>query len=290
MWGRESALFLLWHSVAAFDERCDPISISFYPGVRAYTQCLRPYPDKLSDRVRQEGHWLDCDDLPRLWKSVSSSKGGLFVDVGANIGSCTLVMLAHGVPTVAFEPLPANRFYLTQSVRKNEAHFTGLLSLHPVALGSKSGIVPLFTSPGNAGNTVLERSIGDDANDARRMRRQAARVKTLDHVLWPGGLRSAPPPIIPLMKLDAQGYEEQVLRGAPRLLGARAIRTIKMELAPHWLHLQNSSVMRIYDLLTRYGFVLTTIPFGDRVSKATLVELDSQSSPLAIVDIVATLA
>lgn len=88
------------------EEICDPIRISFYPNMRSYIQCLRPYSDKLSNHVRQEGHWPDCDELPHLWEqSQSGKRNEIFVDIGANIGSCTLTMLAHGASTVALSPL-----------------------------------------------------------------------------------------------------------------------------------------------------------------------------------------
>lgn len=139
----------------------------------------------------------------------------------------------------------------------------------------------------NAGNTVVDRAIGDDEGDALKMQALQVHMRTLDHVLWPQ-LKTAPPQI-PLMKLDAQGYEEQVLYGARRLLGARAIQTIKLELAPHWLHNQNSSVIALYNLLSQYGFKITASNNRHPIKKAVLFDLDRQTSPLAILDIVATL-
>ena len=50
--------------------------------------CLRPEDDLLSAAILKDGHWFECADLPSLLGG-----GGLFVDVGANLGACTLHML-----------------------------------------------------------------------------------------------------------------------------------------------------------------------------------------------------
>ena len=95
-------LYAAWRGLKPIDggpqERCEQIQISHYaPTLPPYTQCLRPYRDKLSDRVRREKRWMDCDALLGLWhstthlggaKSSQSRRKPLYVDAGANIGSC----------------------------------------------------------------------------------------------------------------------------------------------------------------------------------------------------------
>ena len=95
-------LYAAWRGLKPIDggpqERCEQIQMSHYaPALPPYTQCLRPYSDKLSDRVRLEKRWMDCDALLGLWhstthlggvKSSQSQRKPLFVDAGANIGSC----------------------------------------------------------------------------------------------------------------------------------------------------------------------------------------------------------
>ena len=95
-------LYAAWRGLKPIDggpqERCEQVHISHYaPTLPPYTQCLRPYRDKLSDRVRREKRWMDCDALLGLWhstthlggvKSSQSRRNPLFVDAGANIGSC----------------------------------------------------------------------------------------------------------------------------------------------------------------------------------------------------------
>ena len=281
----------------------DPLHVTFYaPHIKSYVQCIRPREpfDKLASWLRLNGHWKDCDNLPALWDWVPRQRDGqeVFVDIGANIGSCALLMLAKGVRTIAFEPLPANQRFLSASARANGRSFREQLVLHPCALGSSSTHAPLFVSPENAGNSVVGRPIGDSSADQERMARAAmVRVRTLDEMLWPSRAGSAAP-LIPLMKLDAQGYELHVLKGARRLLSARAISAIRFEVAPNWLNGQNSSARELYDLLTWHGFALHPVTDetvlradfpGACATREQFEALDRNPHPLSIVDFLAIL-
>ena len=50
-------------------------------------------------------HRPDCTILPKLWgPRTPHHPKQLFVDIGANLGSCSLVMSAHGAHVLSFEP------------------------------------------------------------------------------------------------------------------------------------------------------------------------------------------
>ena len=99
------------------NERCEPYQITYYaPIVHNYTQCLRPYTDVLANRVRQEKRWVDCDALLGVWRSSTRREAAatkprslrrmpLYVDAGANIGSCTDCVLEQAR---ALAPLAAS--------------------------------------------------------------------------------------------------------------------------------------------------------------------------------------
>merc|ERR1740121_681568 len=122
---------------------------------------------------------------------------------------------------VAFEPNPENLFYLTNSILANE-DYTKKLSLYPTAVGSKKENCCLFMDPGNPGNTVVGRQA------QRRMKREPVRVDTvtLDEVFFSG----SKPSYIRLLKVDAQGLELDILRGASKLLHYGAVNAIAFEL------------------------------------------------------------
>ena len=172
------------------------------------------------------------------------------------------MMLGLGIDTIAFEPLPANLFYLTSAVLANKPAFRAHLTLHPIALGAASGTIPLYSQRGNAGNTVVNAPVGDSQADEAAMVHAGAvaqiLVSTLDSQMWPDS--TAPAPRIALLKMDVQGYECRLLAGAQRLLAARAIQTVKLEVAPRWLRKQGCSAMELYTKLRGAGFHLWMKP------------------------------
>ena len=182
-----------------------------------------------------------------------------------------------GIETIAFEPLPANLFYLTSAVLANKPAFRAHLTLHPIALGAASGTIPLYSQRGNAGNTVVNAPVGDSQADEAAMVHAGAvaqiLVSTLDSRMWPDS--TAPAPRIALLKMDVQGYECRLLAGAQRLLAARAIRTVKLEVAPRWLRKQGCSAMELYTKLHGAGFHLWTKP----VSEAEVLTTSSVGGP-----------
>ena len=86
--------------------------------------------DLISDRVRQRGCWTDCGRFVRLWQTldggnfsgqaarpVAGDPEGVLLEVGANIGACTVELLMRTrARVVAFEPSAKNLFYLTRSI------------------------------------------------------------------------------------------------------------------------------------------------------------------------------
>ena len=137
-------------------------------------------------------------------------EGDLFLDIGANIGSYTI--LASGVcraATWAFEPDPNTMRNLKRNIALNE--LGGLVTVHECALGPTQGEVP-FTDGLDCVNKVA--SAGD--TNVRIVRQEQ-----LDTLI------GASQPI--MIKMDVEGYEEDVLRGAQALLANPCLKVIELE-------------------------------------------------------------
>ena len=109
-------------------------------------------------RKRQDHIFPDCQALPLLWALLQRDHHReIFVDAGANIGSCTLVMAGFSnATTVAFEPSERNLHYFTRSLlHAKNAALRRRVTLYQLGLGAKARSYALFEQPGNAGNTVL---------------------------------------------------------------------------------------------------------------------------------------
>jgi FkbM family methyltransferase len=137
----------------------------------------------------------------------------LFVDVGANIGSYTVLAAAGaGATCLAFEPGSAAFAWLERNVRLNG--IADRTELHRQAVGARSGQMALTTD----GDTV-NHIVTDPAAGART---ETVAMTTLDEAL----ARRTPL----MLKIDVEGFETEVLNGAAQTLNAPTLRCVLLEL------------------------------------------------------------
>lgn len=133
-----------------------------------------------------------------------AGQGQTVVDIGANIGYFT-AHLARAVGPAgvvhAFEPEPANLALLRSNLRRNRLH---QVRVHAVALGDAPGRAQLHTAGDNAGMHRLYASVCCAGPTVE------VSVQRLDDLLAPGS--------VALIKIDVEGYEHAVLRGARMLM------------------------------------------------------------------------
>jgi FkbM family methyltransferase len=138
--------------------------------------------------------------------------GDLFADVGANAGAYTV--LAGGVVGASggsFEPVPATFSRLVENVRFNG--LDGRVRCRPLALGAAPGRVA-FTCNQDTVNHAL--GPGESAATIE------VEVSTLDLELG----RETPA----LIKIDVEGYEAEVLKGAQGTLRRPGLHSLILEL------------------------------------------------------------
>jgi FkbM family methyltransferase len=132
------------------------------------------------------------------------------VDVGANIGLYCCVAADRAPVTsriVAFEPVPENLRYLRQNLQENEQ--MELVTIEEQAVGQASGNIQLYLLEGS---TCKHSPSAKNALDSTTS--ITVPVVSLDDYLEQK-LRDRP---IELLKVDVEGYEGAVLRGAHRAL------------------------------------------------------------------------
>ena len=137
-------------------------------------------------------------------------EGDLFLDAGANIGSYTL--LASGIcraTTLAIEADADTSHDLARNIEING--LANLAKVLTVALGPSDGEA-FFTTGRGAMNQVVSTS-GENV--------RVVPQRSLDNIV--GDDEPA------MLKLDVEGFEEQVLSGAPRLLKKPGFKAILLE-------------------------------------------------------------
>jgi FkbM family methyltransferase len=129
----------------------------------------------------------ECEFIVKL---AGNRTKGLVLDVGANIGCVAQAIIAAGFEVEAFEPQPAIYGLLVKNCPS--------IKCHNVALGSALGTAQMpsvdYSKPGNFGGIGL--GMGEGVN---------VEVRTLDSYNFEN---------VSLIKIDVEGFEEEVLRGA----------------------------------------------------------------------------
>jgi FkbM family methyltransferase len=140
--------------------------------------------------------------------------GGVFVDVGANIGAHSLFAASLVGPTgriVALEPHPITRDILRENVEING--LVGRVEVVAAAAGAESGQGIDFQyfprHPAMSGFAIGTERLQDFPGGGETI---SVAVTTLDELRARNGLR------VDLLKIDVEGFELAVLRGAARLL------------------------------------------------------------------------
>merc|ERR1711971_14900 len=155
---------------------------------------------------------------------------------------------------LAFEPNPKNLFYLTSSILANPKS-KEKVTLYPVALGKETAKLPIYMESGNAGNTVVGRPTHTSRSPSAQVQ-----VHKLDDIL----MDCSKPPYIHLMKIDAQGFEVNIVHGARKLFESGVVNAVKFELATDWLVQQGTSSAEYFNIFMHHGFQIRA-PSGQHV-------------------------
>lgn len=122
------------------------------------------------------------------------------IDVGANVGFYSCLAATRGVPVVAIEPHPANQQLLCRNLQLNALEHT--VEVFPMGLSDRPGLLPLFGD--DTGASFVQNWSGNVST-----RPHVVPVNTLDAII--GGRFEGKRLLI---KIDVEGFESMVLKGA----------------------------------------------------------------------------
>ncbi|HUS21496.1 MAG TPA: FkbM family methyltransferase [Aeromicrobium sp.] len=189
----------------------------------------------------------------------------MVIDVGAAGGSYGRQLRAHryGGRIVSFEPL-APSFADLAAAAEGDPRW----DVHQLALGEASSTADLHVASNRDSSSLLP-MLGAHlkASPTTQMETtQVVRVERLDDVL--GTLDGSRP----FLKIDAQGYERQVLAGAPETLKACVGLQLELSLVPLY-----EGGMLIDEALTwayDSGFILMSVEQGFTASDGRILQMD----------------
>ncbi|KAG1653188.1 hypothetical protein FOA52_008492 [Chlamydomonas sp. UWO 241] len=151
----------------------------------------------------------------------------LFVDVGANIGSISLAVAAHGHTVVAFEGMPRNADMLHSSLCANP-DLMPRVTLVAVGLGASPAKCWMFTDLINRGNGASD--CHSATREAAALLLKATRtVYAYEGEMQVQRLDSFIDSAVRVLKVDVEGLESLVLPGASSLLARRTVWFLILE-------------------------------------------------------------
>jgi len=193
--------------------------------------------------------------------------GDTVVDVGAHVGRHCIPMARLVAPAgrvLAFEPLPMCRRALVDALRQDSPPLDSVVTLYPYALGADDGRAEFTVAEDALAYSGLQERVYDFPT---RVRRIAVEVHRLDSLLLSL-------PDVRYIKIDAEGGEFDVFRGAVRSL-ERFRPLVTFECGANALAEYGVSAHDIGEFWLAHGYTLRDIvgqPLPDRDSFARSAE------------------
>ena len=162
-------------------------------------------------------------------------KDDLFIDIGANIGSYTILASAHvEADTISIEPVPSTFSNLINNISINQIQ--NKVTALNIALGSQKSSLA-FTNTLDTINHVATDSEKDTI---------VVNVETLDDILIN---RKIPT----LLKIDVEGFETEVIKGGKTTINENELKAIIIELNGSGDRYGYSEI-EIHEVLIHAGF------------------------------------
>jgi FkbM family methyltransferase len=195
--------------------------------------------------------FLDVERLSKTWNRPLD----VVFDVGANAGQTARAALAAfpGAHIFSFEPHPKVFAELKANIRDKRA------TLNDLALGAEAGEVMLYEYGDKGGGASLRNSLVPNARSALQFgytsKPISVRCTTLDQFCIDRGIAH-----IGLLKIDVEGFELSVLKGAHDMLRRGQIGFIYLEYndlypAPN---ASGGSLLELSDYLREFGYRFIT--------------------------------
>jgi FkbM family methyltransferase len=199
---------------------------SYAPVMRAKT-LLTKEPETLA--------WID-----------SFNKGDVFWDVGANVGVYSLYAALRGHTVYSFEPAPGNYYLLSRNVEING--FSERMSSFCLAFNDESRVDTFYMSTTELGGACS--SFGE-AIDFKGETYSAEFKQSMLGFTIDGFIQQFGPVFPTHLKIDVDGIEKKILKGAPRTLEDPRLKSVLIE-----LNTDLAECAEIIEMMAAHGYTL----------------------------------
>lgn len=184
---------------------------------------------------------------------TSDGKPDVFIDIGANYGTHSILYLMHGVKTITFEPIPVCHDYFLRACSLNRLQ----PDLRRLALGNKKGsVIMAFPEKETWCASFITGWTGPPDKEENLHHIEVPISKLAEEIENEISFGDQI-----LIKIDVEGAELEVLKGSVEMIAAH-----------NPLILFESSRREferkaVYELLTTLGYEVFSLPFVDLVNQ-----------------------
>jgi FkbM family methyltransferase len=207
----------------------------------------RPLHDKLWAQLAK-GYLNEGDVGSFMVRMVKP--GDTVIDVGANIGFYSMLLSALVTPegiVHAFEPAEENIAEIRNNMAKNQ--FTNI-NVHQKLLGANvAEVVDFHYDQNDSGNSYASVLGTNHSAESRKLF-----THTLNHELV--GINK-----IKLVKIDVEGFEVEVLKGAEDLLKKNVVKYWIVEYAAHCLRRNGQSLDSLRSYMAQFGLSMFVLDY-----------------------------
>lgn len=151
------------------------------------------------------------------------------LDIGANVGLWSRDLVKRFDQVIAFEPVAMFRECLERNV------FAKNLEVRPIALGDQEGMIAMIITEGNTGHTHVDPKSVNGNTQITKL--DSLKLVDVDYI-----------------KIDCEGYEYRVLRGAEETI-KRCRPVVVIEQKPHDAYSKDYGQFAAIGLLQEWGMV-----------------------------------
>ncbi|MFZ0561825.1 MAG: FkbM family methyltransferase [Terriglobales bacterium] len=205
-----------------------PITVSLFNG-----KAFRAYPDCQVSSGILYTHIPNSRCILFLRKFIS---GGTLIDVGANVGSVSLLLADRIEDAILFEPNPVAAARARDNLARNGLGF----KIYEFALSDSTGEIRFECHGGvDVGGHVVANAPGSQSTTA------VVRGTTFDEFLRQQGDPTFP---VSLVKIDVEGHENSVLRGMRKFLAEKRPPLVMFE------YLQRTNLAETLEFFAGIGY------------------------------------
>ena len=175
--------------------------------------------------------------------------GGVFWDIGANVGTYSLYAALRGLSILAFEPSPSNYYVLSKNIEINK--MDEKISAYCVALNNVTKLDSFYMANTELGGAL--NSFGE-ARDWQGKVYKASLKQAMVGFSIDDFIKQFNPLFPNHIKIDVDGIEDSIIKGANNTLRNGRLKSVLIELDTA----RKEYTGEVIDILNDSGFVLST--------------------------------